>query len=105
MIDWTVTVALSSLVIGTMAYMVVWGLHNFDITVDTIMAWADQQNTFLQKLISCPMCCSVQLAVALTTLHCLTFNLGLWTWVATTLLSCFLALLLVIRLHPLDEPK
>jgi hypothetical protein len=104
MIDWIITVSLSSLFIGFMAYMVVWGMHNFELTVDTIMAWADQQDSFLQKLISCPVCFGVQVVLVLSSIHCLTFNLGLWTWIGITLLACFVALFMV-RLDPLTEKK
>jgi len=104
MTDWILTVLLSSLVLGSMAYMVVWGVHNFELTVDTIMVWADQQESFLQKLISCPVCFSVQVVLALSSLHCLAFGMGLWTWVAITLLACLVALLMG-RLDPLTEKK
>ena len=102
MTDWIFTVSLSSLVLGFMAYMIVWGVHNFELTVNTIMVWADQQESFLQKLISCSVCFSVQVVLGLSSLHCLVFGMGLWTWVAITLLSCLVTLLMV-RLDPLTE--
>jgi hypothetical protein len=104
MTDWILTVSLSSLVLGSMAYMVVWGIHNFELTVDTIMVWADRQESFLQKLISCPVCFGVQVVLALSSLHCLAFGMGLWTWVAITLLACLVALFMG-RLDPLTEKK
>jgi len=104
MTDWILTVLLSSLVLGSMAYMVVWGMHNFELTLDTIMVWADQQESFLQKLISCPVCLGVQVVLVLSSLHCLAFGMGLWTWVAITLLACLVALLMG-RLDLLTEKK
>ena len=105
MIEWTLSVFLSAAMLGAVAYMVVWGLHNFDITVDTIMAWADQQNTFLQKMISCPMCLTVQTSMALSAMHCFAFGMGLWTWVLLSLGSCLMALFLLRKLSLLEEPK
>lgn len=104
MIDWTLTVILSSVVLGSMSYMAVWGMHNFEITVDTIMAWADKQESFLQKMISCPICLGVQMTLALTSMHCLVFGLGLWSWVSISLLGSLTALLMT-RLNPLTDRK
>jgi|LakMenE18May11ns_1017448.scaffolds.fasta_scaffold9953183_5 hypothetical protein len=104
MIDWTLTVILSSVVLGSMSYMAVWGMHNFEITVDTIMAWADRQESFLQKMISCPICFGVQMTLALTSMHCLVFGLGLWSWVSISLLGSLTALLMT-RLDPLTDRK
>lgn len=98
-------ILISSLIIGVMAYTIVWGLHNFELTADTIMPWADKQETFLQKMISCPVCLSVQLSVALSSLHCLAFGLGLWRWAALSVLSCFIALWLVRSPDPLERVK
>jgi hypothetical protein len=95
--------ALAALLLGSCTYMVVWGLHNFDITVDTVMQWADRQDTFLQKMISCPVCLSIQVGVALSSLTCLAFGIGLWRWAATTLLTCLVALVFLRKLKPLDE--
>lgn len=105
MIDWALVVIASPLILGSMAYMIVWGMHNFDVTSDTIMAWADKQDTFLQKMISCPMCLGTQVSVALTSLHCLAFGLGLWTWTAISILSCLVTLTLLRRVEPLTERK
>ena len=104
-IDWTVTIVLSALVIGGMTYTIVWGMHNFDITVNTIMSWADKQETFLQTLISCPVCFSVQISLLLSTLQCVVFGLGLWTWAAVSLLSCLASLFLLRAVDPLAERK
>jgi hypothetical protein len=104
MIDWTLTVILSSVVLGSMSYMAVWGMHNFEITVDTIMAWADRQESFLQKMISCPICFGVQMTLALTSMHCLVFGLGLWSWVSISLLGSLTALVMT-RLDPLTDRK
>ena len=104
-IDWTITTVLSALVIGGMTYTLVWGMHNFDITVNTIMSWADKQETFLQTLISCPVCFSVQISLLLSTLQCAVFGLGLWTWVAVSLLSCLASLFLIRAVDPLAERK
>lgn len=104
MIDWTLTVILSSLVLGSMSYMAVWGMHNFEITVDTIMMWADRQESFLQKMISCPICFGVQVTLALAAMHCLVFGLGLWSWVAISMLGS-LTVLLLNRLDPLTDRK
>jgi hypothetical protein len=84
--------------------MAVWGMHNFEITVDTIMAWADRQESFLQKMISCPICFGVQMTLALTSMHCLVFGLGLWSWVSISLLGSLTALLMT-RLDPLTDRK
>lgn len=105
MTDWIFLVTTSSLIIGCMAYMVVWGMHNFDLTLDTVMAWADQQETFLQKLVSCPVCFGTQVSVALSSLHCVVFHLGLWTWVCLSLMSCLVALVFIKKLDPLTEEK
>lgn len=93
----------SSLLIGCMTYMAVWGLHNFELTMDTVMVWADKQETFLQKMISCPVCLGTQTAVALSSLHCIAFKLGLWSWVAITLLSCLTGLFMIRKLDILTE--
>jgi hypothetical protein len=79
-------------------------MHNFEITVDTIMAWADRQESFLQKMISCPICFGVQMTLALTSMHCLVFGLGLWSWVSISLLGSLTALLMT-RLDPLTDRK
>ena len=84
--------------------MAVWGMHNFEITVDTIMAWADRQESFLQKMISCPICFGVQMTLALTSMHCLVFGLGLWSWVSISLLGSLTALVMT-RLDPLTDRK
>jgi len=105
MIEWILTVALSAISIGVMSYMIVWGVHNFELTVNTIMVWADQQETFLQKMISCSVCLAVQSTLALTSLHCLVFKLGLWTWICTTLIACLVALVLIKRINPLADSK
>lgn len=105
MIEWIFTVALSAISIGSMSYMVVWGMHNFELTVDTIMVWADRQETFLQKMISCPVCLGVQSTIALTSLHCLAFKLGLWTWICVALLGCLVALVLIKKIDPLTDSK
>lgn len=102
MIDVFLNVLFSALLIGPMTYMVVWGLHNFELTADTIMVWADKQETFFQKMISCANCLAVQTAVALSSLHCLAFGLGLWRWIGITLLSTLFALWLVRAINPLD---
>jgi len=102
MIDVFFSVALSALMVGPMAYMTVWGMHNFELTSDTIMSWADRQETFLQKMISCPLCFTVQVSVALSSLHCIAFGMGLWRWIGITLLSTMFALWLVRVLNPLD---
>jgi len=104
MSDWIFIVISSSLLLGSTAYMIVWGVHNFEITADTVMAWADKQESFLQKLISCPMCFSVQTVLVLSSIHCLTFTLGLWTWIIITLLACLVALF-AVRVDPLTEKK
>jgi 4-hydroxy-3-methylbut-2-en-1-yl diphosphate synthase IspG/GcpE len=103
-IEWIFIVILSAIIIGSMSYMVVWGMHNFELTVNTIMMWADRQETFLQKMISCPVCLSVQSTIALTSLHCLAFNLGLWTWMCVAILGCLVALAL-IKTDPLMNSK
>ena len=103
MLEWIFTVIMSAAMIGSMTYMVVWAMHNFELTVDTIMAWADQQNTFLQKMISCPVCFGTQVAVALSALHCVVFKLGLWSWISIALLSCLAALILIRKLDVLTE--
>lgn len=105
MLDWLINVVFSALVIGCMTYMVVWGMHNFELTLDTIMAWADQQETFLQKLISCPVCFGTQVAIALSALHCIVFHVGLWSWVTISLSSCLVALILIRKLDPLTESE
>lgn len=97
------TVLLSSVALGGVSYMIVWGVHNFEITVNAIMSWADKQESFLQKLISCPLCFGTQVAVATSSLHCLAFSLGLWRWVLITCLTVLCTLLLVHKLKPLDE--
>lgn len=102
LIDYLIGVASSSLLLGPMVYMVVWGLHNFDLTVDTIMVWADKQESFLQKMISCSTCLTVQVTLVLTSLHCLAFGLGLWRWVGICLLTSLLALWLLRTITPLD---
>lgn len=103
MTDHLITVVFSAVVLGCMTYMVVWGMHNFEITVNTIMPWADKQNTFLQKLVSCEMCLSVQASIALTTAHCLVFKLGLWSWIIICILSCLIALFLIRKIQPLNQ--
>lgn len=103
MTEFAIQAVLTALVLGSCAYMAVWGLHNFEITVDTIMQWADRQETFLQKMVSCPICLSVQVSVALGSLHCIMFGIGLWRWAAICLLTCLVALILVRKLKPLDE--
>lgn len=100
-----VEIVISSLILGLAAYVMVWGLHNFQLTADTIMPWADKQETFLQKMISCPVCLSVQLSVALSSLHCLAFNVGLWRWAIICLISCFTALWLVRSVDPLEKVR
>lgn len=103
MTDWLFSVLLSSAVLGCMAYMTVWGMHNFDITVNSIMVWADQQETFLQKMVSCPMCLTVQASMALSAFHCLAFGRGLWTWVLLSLGSSLVGLFLLRKLDILGE--
>jgi hypothetical protein len=98
-------IIVSSIIIGAMAYMIVWSLHNFELTADTIMPWADRQETFLQKMISCPICLSVQASVALSSLHSLAFGIGLWRWAIICVLSCFMALWLTRSVDPLDKVK
>lgn len=94
---------MSAAMLGCMTYMVVWGMHNFELTVDTVMAWADKQETFLQKMISCPVCFGTQVALALSALHCVVFKLGLWSWVAIALSTCLMALWMIRKLDPLAE--
>ena len=105
MIDWILTAAFSALIVGCMSYMIVWGMHNFEITMDTIMVWADKQETFLQKLVSCPMCFGTQVSLALSAVHCIVFGLGVWSWLTIALCSCLVTLILVRRLDPLTESK
>ena len=93
---------LAALLLGPCAYMAVWGMHNFEITVDTIMQWADRQDTFLQKMVSCPVCLSVQASMAMSSITCLAFGIGLWRWAAITLLTCLVSLLLTLKIKPLD---
>lgn len=103
MLDIFFTEVLSALIIGSITYVVVWGIHNFELTLDTIMAWADRQETFLQKAISCPVCLTTHTSVALSSLHCIAFGIGLWRWIGITLLSTLLALWMVRVLNPLDR--
>lgn len=100
-----IELALSAVLVGAMTYMLVWGLHNFEITADSIMPWADKQETFFQKMISCMSCLSVQLAVALSSLHCLAFGMGLWRWAGITVLSSLVSLWLGRALIPLDRVR
>jgi high-affinity Fe2+/Pb2+ permease len=100
-----IEMAASAFILGVMAYMFVWGMHNFELTADTIMPWADQQETFLQKMISCPVCFSVQATIALSSLHCLAFEFGLWRWAVICALGCLVALWLIRDLNPLDRVK
>lgn len=102
MLETLLTVVFSSLVLGSVSYMIVWGMHNFEITVNAIMSWADRQDTFLQKMISCPVCFGTQVGVALSSLHCLAFSLGLWRWLLITALTVMFTLLFVNKLKPLD---
>lgn len=104
-VSWTINTVLSALIIGGMTYTIVWGMNNFDITVNTIMSWADKQETFLQTLISCPVCFSVHISLLLSTLQCAVFGLGLWTWIAVSLLSCLSSLFLIRVVDPLAERK
>lgn len=71
---------LACCLLAGMAYAGVWTLHNIDLTRDTIMPWADKQETFLQKMISCHYCAGFQLLMVLTTTGCVAAKLGLATW-------------------------
>lgn len=102
MIETFLSVAFSAFLLGAVTYVMVWGLHNFELTSDTIMIWADKQETFLQKMISCPVCLTVQLSVATSSLHCLAFGFGLWRWILLTALTCLMALWLVRTRDPLS---
>lgn len=103
MLEMLFTIVLSALVLGSASYMIVWGMHNFELTVNAIMSWADKQESFLQKMISCPVCLGTQVSVALSSLHCLAFSLGLWRWLLITSLTVMFTLLFVNKLKPLDE--
>jgi len=77
---WCIDIMFSGIVLGVVAYGIVWAFHNFEILVDTVMVWADKQETFLQKMISCNVCLTAQVSTALSAVHCLVFDRGLWTW-------------------------
>ena len=84
MTEWCIDVMTSGILLGIVTYAIVWGMHNFDIFVDTVMAWADRQETFLQKAISCEVCLTVHVAMSLSAAHCWIFDRGLWTWAMLT---------------------
>ena len=105
MIQWCLELLVTGLVLGLTAYAIVWSLHNLSIFVDTVMAWADRQETFLQKMVSCETCLSVQVSMALAAIQCLAFHKGLWTWLVLTAVTYACALAISRKLALLDEPK
>ena len=104
-IEYIIGVVSSTILLGPMVYMMVWGLHNFDLTVDTVMVWADKQESFLQKMISCSTCLTVQVTMLLCSGHCLAFGIGLWRWIGICLLTSLLALWLARTITPLDPDR
>ena len=93
----------SGILLGVVAYAIVWGLHNFDLFVNTIMLWADKQETFFQKMISCEVCLTVQVSAALAATHCLIFGAGLWSWLMLTGLTFVFGLSLNRKVGSLNE--
>jgi hypothetical protein len=105
MIPWLQEILLSGLVLGLAAYAIVWSLHNLSIFVDTVMAWADRQETFLQRMVSCESCLTVQVSMALAAAQCLAFHRGLWTWLVMTAAIYACAMAVNRKVGLLDEPK
>ena len=104
-VHWGQEILFSGLVLGLATYTVVWSLHNLSIFVDTVMAWADRQETFLQRMVSCEACLMVQVSMALAAAQCLAFHRGLWTWLVMTAAIYAFAMAISRRLNLLDEPK
>jgi hypothetical protein len=105
MIPWLQEILLSGLVLGLAAYAIVWSLHNLSIFVDTVMAWADRQETFLQRMVSCESCLTAQVSMALAAAQCLAFHRGLWTWLVMTSAIYACAMAVSRRFGLLDEVK
>lgn len=105
MISWLQDILISGLMLGVVAYAVVWSLHNLSIFVDTVMAWADPQETFLQRMVSCESCLTAQVSMALAAAQCLAFHRGLWTWFVMTVAIYACAMAVNRRLGLLDEVK
>ena len=105
MTEWCVDIMFSGILLGVVAYAVVWGLHNLELFANTIMVWADKQETFFQKMISCEPCLTTQVSMALAAIHCMIFGGGLWSWLLLTAVTFVFGLSLNRKAGLLNEQQ
>jgi len=87
---------LDGLLLGVVSYFLAWSLHHAAI-FENLIAWAEMSDTFIKRIIACPICVTYHIALFTAGIPALIFTWNPGRWFIVWCVACCISLALYSR--------